>query len=148
MIMQWIQDLGPWSWLVLGLILLGLEIVVPGSFFVWLGLAAMIVGVAALLVVWPWQAQIVVFAVLALVLVILGRRFFSGAHQTDRPFLNARAEGYVGTTHVLAEPIVNGQGRVRIDDTNWRLTGPDLPAGSRVKVVGTDGGAVLKVAAA
>jgi membrane protein implicated in regulation of membrane protease activity len=49
---------------------------------------------------------------------------------------------------VLAEPIVNGQGRVRIDDTNWRLTGPDLPAGTRVKVIGTDGGAVLKVAAA
>jgi membrane protein implicated in regulation of membrane protease activity len=147
MVMQWIQNLGPWSWLVLGLILLGLEIVVPGSFFVWFGLAAMIVGVAALLIVWPWQAQIVVFAFLALGLVILGRRFFSAKSQSDRPFLNARAEGYVGTTHVLAEPIVHGQGRVRIDDTNWRLVGPDLPAGARVKVVSTDG-AVLKVAAA
>ena len=146
MIMQWIQDLGPWSWLVIGLILLGLEIVVPGSFFVWLGLAAMIVGVAALLVVIPWQAQIVGFAVLALILVFLGRRFFSLKGQSDRPFLNSRAEGYVGSTHVLAEPIVNGQGRVRIDDANWRVVGPDLPAGARVKVVSTDG-AVLKVAA-
>lgn len=147
MIMQWIQDLGPWSWLVVGLILLGLEIIVPGSFFVWLGLAAMIVGVLALLVVVPWQAQIVGFAVLALVLVFLGRRFFSLKSQSDRPFLNSRAEGYVGSTHVLAEPIVNGLGRVRIDDANWRVVGPDLPAGSRVKVVSTDG-AVLKVAAA
>jgi membrane protein implicated in regulation of membrane protease activity len=146
MVMDLIRDLGPWTWWVVGLILLGLEIIVPGSFFVWFGVSAMIVGAAALLIDWPWEAQIVVFAILALVLVIVGRRFFSGRGASDRPYLNLRADRYIGTTHVIADPIVNGQGRVRIDDTNWRITGPDLPAGSRVKVVATDG-PVLKVEA-
>ena len=65
--------------------------------------------------------------------------------QGDEPLLNERAERLVGKSYVLAEPIVDGKGRIKIDDANWRITGPDLPSGTRIRVVGHDG-AVLTVA--
>ncbi len=145
MILLAIQQLGPWSWWVFGLILLALEIVVPGNVFVWFGVAALITGVLALFADFGWQVELIVFVVLAVVLVIAGRRIFARQSQPgEQPFLNDRAHRLVGSSYMLSEPIVDGRGRVRIDDTNWRITGPDLPSGARVKVVDADG-AVLKV---
>ena len=140
MILETIRQLGPWSWWIVGLVLLALEIVVPGNVFVWFGIAAILTGALALFTDWGWQAELIVFVVLALVLVIVGRRAFSrDAETSEQPYLNERANRLVGGTHVLTAPIVDGQGRIRVDDTNWRVTGPDLPSGSRVKVVGADG---------
>jgi inner membrane protein len=145
MILNTIHQLGPWSWWVFGLILLALEIVVPGNVFVWFGVAALITGGMALFVHLGWQVELIVFVVLALVLVVVGRRLFARASQPgEQPFLNDRAHRLVGSTYMLSAPIVDGHGQVRVDDTNWRVTGPDLPSGTRVKVVGADG-AVLKV---
>ena len=145
MILQAINQLGPWSWWVFGLILLALEIVVPGNVFVWFGVAALITGAMALFVHFGWQVELIVFVVLALVLVIAGRRFFARQSQPgEQPFLNDRAHRLVGNSYMLSEPIVDGHGRVRIDDSNWRIIGPDLPSGTRVTVTGADG-AVLKV---
>ena len=88
MILDAIAALGPWSWLVLGLVLLALEIVVPGTFFLWFGVAAAIIGIVALLVDFPWQFQTIAFVVLALVLVFAGRRIFSHSAQPgDQPLL-------------------------------------------------------------
>ena len=67
---------------------------------------------------------------------------------TDRPFLNRRADGYVGRVFTLDKPIVDGVGTVRIDDTVWRVSGPDCPAGSRVKIARADGVSLLVEAAA
>jgi membrane protein implicated in regulation of membrane protease activity len=66
---------------------------------------------------------------------------------TDTPFLNRRAESYVGRVFTLDKPIVNGTGAVRIDDTIWRVSGPDCPAGSRVRVASADGANLLVQAA-
>ena len=63
---------------------------------------------------------------------------------TDQPFLNRRADALVGRTFTLEKPIVDGHGTVRIDDSVWRITGADVPAGRRVKVVRVEGTA-LKV---
>jgi membrane protein implicated in regulation of membrane protease activity len=145
--MQQIVDyLGPWTWFVGGLILLALEVVLPGSFFLWFGISAIIVGVGALIFpAFTWQAEAVVFVVLAVVLVIVGRRYFALAFPRTRPTgLNERAVRIVGMETVLGEPIVDGKGRIRVDDTVWRVTGPDMPSGSRIKVTGADG-TVLKV---
>ena len=145
MILDAIRLLGPWSWLVLGLILLGLEILVPGNVFVWFGVAALLTGALAFFAVVGWQVELIVFVVLAVVLVIVGRRVFARESEPgEQPFLNDRAHRLVGNTYMLSAPIVDGHGRVRIDDTNWRITGPDLPSGTRVKVIDADG-AVLKV---
>lgn len=145
MILATVHQLGPWSWWVLGLVLLALEIAVPGNIFVWFGVAALLTGVLALLTDFGWQVELIVFVVLAVGLVVVGRRAFGRQAQPgEQPFLNDRAHRLVGSTYMLAAPIVDGHGRVRIDDTNWRVTGPDLPSGTRVRVVDADG-PVLKV---
>jgi membrane protein implicated in regulation of membrane protease activity len=131
-------SIGPWAWIVAGLVLLGLELMAPGVFLMWFGIAALLTGGIAFLTDFTWQIDLLIFVVLAIAAVIVGRRTFNRG-TGEQPLLNQRAQRLVGTTYVLAEPIVDGQGRVRIDDTMWRISGPDLPAGARVRVAGVDG---------
>ena len=134
-----IVSLGIWNWFIAGLILLGLEVIAPGAFMMWLGLAALLVGAISLAIDWPWQAQIVAFAVFAIASIPLWRRFIRQNQQApDQPFLNRRIEGMVGNVFTLETPIVDGVGTVRVGDTIWRVNGPDGPAGSRVTVTRVD----------
>ena len=142
-----VSSLGVWTWWILGVVLLALEVLAPGNVFVWFGIAAILTGILAFFVDLPWQTEALIFVALALVLAIVGRRYFAReSKKGEQPFLNERAARLVGQNFVLAEPIVDGKGRLRIDDTNWRVTGPDLPSGTRVRVTGSDG-AVLSVGA-
>jgi inner membrane protein len=143
--LQIIDDLGPWTWWIAGLVLLALEIFVPGNVFVWLGIAAIVTGAVALLGAFGWQVDLIVFGVLALALVIVGRRYFARAAGSEEPLLNQRATRLIGAVHVLSEPIVDGRGRLRIADANWLIAGPDLPSGTRIRITGHDG-SVLSVA--
>ena len=147
MILDFIDDLGAWAWWVGGAILLAIEILAPGNVFVWFGIAAVLTGTAALVTDIAWQYQLLIFAVLAIALVLVGRRYFGRAGASEEPLLNERATRLIGQSYVLGEPIVAGNGRIRIDDTIWRLTGPDLPSGTRVRIVGHDG-SVLQAALA
>lgn len=148
MILDLVKSLGGWSWWVLGLVLLGIEVLAPGFFFLWFGIAAILVGVSALLIDWPWQTQVLGFVVLSVITALIGRRFAGTSdEETADPHLNLRASRLAGRTFVLSEPIVEGSGRVRIDDSVWQVRGPDAPAGTRVVVTGADG-AVLEVKAA
>jgi inner membrane protein len=132
--------LGSWNWLIAGLVLMGLEVLVPGVFLLWLGLAALLVGVVSLFADWVWQVQVIAFAAFSLAAVPLWRRLASqGATNANSLFLNRRADALVGRVFTLDKPIMDGAGTVRIDDTVWRVRGPDSPAGSRVKIVRADG---------
>lgn len=146
---QMFTTLGTWNWLIFGFILMALELLAPGVFLFWLGLAALLVGLLSFVVEPSWQTQLLMFAVFAAAAVPLWRRFAltSRAASTSNPFLNRRTDALVGREFTLERPIVGGSGTVRIDDTIWRVAGPDAPAGSRVKIVSADG-ASLTVAAA
>jgi inner membrane protein len=136
-------SLGIWDWFIAGGVLLVLEVLAPGVFMLWLGLAAILVGLISLIIDWPWQAQFVAFAVFSLAAIPLWRRLAHSVGQsTDQPFLNRRTASYVGRVFTLEKPIVDGVGTIGIDDTVWRVTGPDTPAGSRVKVTRVDGAAL------
>lgn len=146
--------LGGWAWIILGVVLLGLEILAPGTFMLWFGLAAIATGAVALgfdlagSAALGWQAEVVVFLVLSLVAVFGGRRLFRGrAEPADDEGLNRRAARCIGRETTLADPIVDGAGRIRLDDTTWRVSGPDLPVGVRVRVVGADGPRLVVAAA-
>lgn len=144
MISRIILELGPWTWWVIGLVLLSAEVLMPGVFLIWIGIAAIIVGSISFLFwgepFWAWQLQIGIFAVLSVASAIIGRRILAANETpTDEPLLNKRSEGLVGRTAVLAEPIANGRGRIQLDDTYWVVSGPDLPAGTRVEVEAADG---------
>lgn len=138
--MSTLAAIDPWGWFVLGGVLLVAEILLPGAFLLWLGLAALATGALALLVVVGWQIQVLAFAALAVASILIGRRVSPApGAASDRPFLNRRAESQVGRVFTLETPIVEGSGRVRIDDSIWRITGPDLPAGAKVIVLKVDG---------
>ena len=143
------STLGTWNWLIFGFILMALELTAPGVFLFWLGLSALLVGGLSFAIHPSWQAQLLMFAVLAVAAVPAWRYFARSAssHSVSNPFLNRRTEAMVGREFTLEKPIVDGSGTVRIDDTIWRVAGPDVPAGSRVKIVQADG-ASLTVAAA
>jgi inner membrane protein len=142
--LAWLVSLGTWDWFILAALLFLLEVLAPGMFMLWLGLAAVIMGIVASTIALSWQVQLIGFAVLALVLVPAWRHFATKVEKpAESPFLNRRAEGYVGRVFTLDKPIIDGSGAVRIDDTIWRVSGPDCPAGSRVRVAGTDGANLL-----
>jgi membrane protein implicated in regulation of membrane protease activity len=143
MIDRVLLELGPWNWMVLGFVLLVAEVAAPGIFMLWIGIAALLVGAASLLLwdagLWTWQVQVLVFLVLSLLSAYAGKKLMGGRNQpTDQPLLNRRGEQMIGRTATLAEPIREGRGRIQIGDTLWRVSGPDLPAGTRVKVVGAN----------
>jgi membrane protein implicated in regulation of membrane protease activity len=143
------STLGTWNWLIFGVVLMALELLAPGVFLFWLGLAALLVGLLSFVINPSWQLQILLFAVFAASAVPLWRRLarHTSAVSKSNPFLNKRADALVGRVFTLEKPIIDGSGTVRIDDTVWRVAGPDTPAGSRVKIVRADG-ASLTVAAA
>jgi len=141
--------LGTWNWLIFGVVLMALELIAPGVFLFWLGLAALLTGLMSFAFTPSWQVQILMFAIFAAAAVPLWRRVARSntAVSASNPFLNKRADALVGRVFTLEKPIVDGAGTVRIDDTVWRVAGPDAPAGSRVKIVQADG-ASLTVAVA
>ncbi|SRR6266545_7765573 len=146
--MSWIVSLGHWNWFIAAVALFLVEIIAPGSFMMWLGLSALLVGAISLAVNWSWQAQLIAFAVFAVAAIPVWRYFARKVEApVDRPFLNRRPEGYVGRVFTLDKPIVDGIGTIRIDDTVWRVTGPDCPAGSRVKISRAEGADLMVEAA-
>jgi len=139
--MEWLKQIAFWHWWILAGVLLILELSSPVFFFLWLGFAAAAVGF--LLLVFPSipvEAQLVLFGILSVVAVLAWRRYREVRPPTsDQPLLNQRGQQYAGRIFTLNKPIVNGVGKVEVDDSTWRVKGPDLPAGTRVKVTGVDG---------
>lgn len=143
-IVEFLLAYGPWAWIIAGLILLALELVIPGGFLLWLGIAGIVTGLAAMIQPLSLPMQWGLFGVLSLIAIFAWLRFFRTRPQvTDRPYLNRRAERLVGREAVLDDPVTGGYGRLVLEDTVWRVAGPDLPAGTRVKIVGADGTVLL-----
>jgi inner membrane protein len=132
---------GSWFWFILaGLLLIG-ELLSPGIFLMWLAGAAAITGVLDLALGLSWTAEILVFGVASLLLVLASWKYVTRSWNpaSDQPHLNQRHGAYVGREYVLEQPIVNGAGKLRIEDALWNVDGPDLPTGARVKVTGVNG---------
>ncbi len=137
-------SLGAWNWLILAGLFLVLELLAPGIFLIWFGIAAGIVGALALLFDVAWQWQLILFAALSLAAVLTARKFLrTDDAQRDRPLLNRRAQQHVGKSYLVSDAIENGRGKVKIGDTLWRAEGPDAAQGTRVKVIGTDGATLM-----
>ena len=136
------------TWAAVALLLMAAETVVPGAFLLWMGFAAAAVFLLVLVAPGiPLLAQVAAFVVLSFVSVQVYRKWFRRAERpSDRPLLNRRAEQNIGMVLTLDQAIVGGRGRVRIGDSSWIAEGPDLPAGTRERVVAVEG-VVLKVQA-
>jgi len=131
-----------WHWLTFAVALIILEVFSPGAFFLWLGIAAGCIGFV--LLVKPevsWQIQFIIFALLSVASIVTWRllRGFFPEKEAEVPNLNRRAQQYIGRTFNLIEPIVNGTGKIHVDDSTWRVRGEDAPVDSQIRVTGVDG---------
>jgi membrane protein implicated in regulation of membrane protease activity len=139
--MEWMTQINFWHWWILAGMLLILELTSPVFFFLWLAFSAAAVGF--LLLVFPdipVEGQLVLFGVLSVVAVLAWRKYREVHPQvSDQPLLNQRGQQYTGRIFTLDHAIVNGVGKVEVDDSTWRVKGADLPAGTRVRVIGVDG---------
>jgi membrane protein implicated in regulation of membrane protease activity len=135
------NELQAWHWALAGIVFLILEIFAPGVFFMWMGFAAGIVaGIVWLASDLAWQIQVLTFAALSILTVVAGRKLMDRFPLTsEEPTLNRRGEQYIGRRFTLEEPIVNSEGRIRVDDTTWKIRGADCDAGNKVTVTGVDG---------
>ncbi|WAC63114.1 NfeD family protein [Pseudoxanthomonas sp. SL93] len=129
------------GWAAVALLLFAAETMAPGAFMLWMGFAAALVFLGVLLVDGiPLLAQVAAFVVLSFISIQIYRTWFRGkARESDKPLLNRRAEQLVGKVATLDQAIMGGRGRVKIDDAFWVVDGPDLPVGTRVRVVAVDG---------
>jgi len=134
-VLTYLWNLGPWTWLIIAVVLFVLETVVPGVHFLWFGVAAVAVGVLAMATGFGFPWQLVAFALISVATGFWVRRFVRPEHvHSDLPDLNLRGAQYVGRRVVVAEPIANGRGKVKVGDTVWAAEGADAPAGAEVVV--------------
>lgn len=130
-----------WHWMALGVALAAVETVLPGAFFLWLGIAAIVTGLVKLIIPGMGiEGQAIVFAVCAVVSTIIWLMLWRRRPiDSDKPDLNERGERMIGRQLTLEEPMTNGEGTAKVGDTMWRIRGPDFVRGTRVKVVDVDG---------
>jgi membrane protein implicated in regulation of membrane protease activity len=141
-----LTELQYWHWWIAGVGLVAVEGLLPGTFFLWLGVSAGVTGLVLLLLPeFGWQYQVLVFSVLSVGSIYGGRKLWRpGAEPSDEPALNRRALQYVGRVVTLEKAITGGRGKARVGDSLWLVAGEDLPAGTEVRVTGVDG-TVLEV---
>lgn len=129
-----------WHWWVACIVLVILEVFVPGTFFLWMGVSAAVVGgILWLMPSMEWEWQFFLFAILSVISIVLWRiRQRSHPTVTEDPNVNQRTKRYIGRTFTLSEPIIDGVGKIYVDDSQWRVTGPDCEAGKKVKVTSAE----------
>jgi membrane protein implicated in regulation of membrane protease activity len=131
-----------WYWLVIGLIFFGIELLAPGTFFLWLGLAALVVAGVSAIHMYVWSVQLILFGITSVIIIWLGRPFYEKL-SLHRNGLNQRAHRLIGVILLLDQPIVNGHSRITVGDSTWGIIGPDSKAGVKVKVIEIEGNSLV-----
>lgn len=142
-------DVDPaWYWLIAAGLLAITELAVPGVFLVWLAGAALLTGLVTFITGIALPAQLVLFGIASIAMVVIGRQAYSRMdHRTSDPLLNDRGGRLIGQVVTVVAPIENGEGRVKVGDSVWSARGADAPAGARVRIAGTQGSCLLVVPA-
>lgn len=143
--MNFIENLeAGWLWMIGGVLLLIAEIIAPGFFLVFIGAAAIAAGLFTLLFDLGVAGQLTLFAVYAIVAVMIGRKVYANAAvDAGDPLLNDRAARLVGRTVTVIEDVDEHSGRVRVGDSEWSARGGPGSAGERVRITGVEGNCLL-----
>ena len=126
-----------WHWWIIAVLLVIIEILAPTFFALWMAIAAFLTGVALFLMPeMQWEYQVFLFALLSVISIVVWRHYYiKNPIATDEPLLNRRGEQYIGRVITLKEPIIDGHGKVQVDDSTWKIEGKDCPTGTKIKVV-------------
>jgi membrane protein implicated in regulation of membrane protease activity len=139
--MEWLDQIEFWHWLIAAVVMIIIEMVLPAAYFLWMGISAFVVGLSIYVIPdMPVLIQVIIFGVLSVVCLVLYKRHKkSNPNVNDQPNLNRRGEQYVGRSFTLEEAIVNGVGKIKVDDSTWKVKGSDMPVGMKVRVMSVDG---------
>ncbi len=133
-----------WLWLIAATALGIAELVIPGVYLIWIGAAALVTGIATLLLPLPLVAQFGLFALTAFAAILAGRRYLlNNPIISDDPKLNDRGARLIGSIVIAVEPVDGAHGRVKVGDGVWSARGADADIGDRCRVTGIDGGILL-----
>lgn len=128
-----------WMWLILACLLMTIEILTGTAFFLWLSISSAIVGVLVFLnPEMSWYIQLTLASILTIMSILIWKRWgkmIPATPREDNLHLNRRGQQYVGRTFVLVQAIENGSGKIKVDDSLWKVSGEDAPIGTKVKVV-------------
>jgi len=130
-----------WYWWVAALALLVVEILAPGFFFLWMAISGFVTGaIVFLLPAISTTMQVLIFSVLSVATIIVWK-FYGKKYpiESDHPLLNKRGVQYIGRVFSLHEPIENGQGKIKVDDSIWKVHGEDCDINTKVKVIACRG---------
>ena len=143
--MDWLDGFAAhWVWLTLGLVLAGLEMLLPGIYLIWLALAAIVTGVLTLTLDLSLPFQVIDFVFLSLIIAFSAKRVLRERPiESSDPLMNRRGARLVGETAVVVQAIEHGSGRIKLGDSEWIAHGPNVAAGERVRVSGSDGAILL-----
>jgi membrane protein implicated in regulation of membrane protease activity len=142
--MDWFSGNEHWVWLTLGLVLAGLEMLVPGVYLIWLAVAAIITGVLTYTLELSMPAQVIDFVFLSLIIAFSAKRFLRDKPiESSDPLMNRRGARMVGETALVVQAIEHGSGRVKLGDSEWIARGPNVAAGERVRISGSEGAILL-----
>jgi membrane protein implicated in regulation of membrane protease activity len=135
---------GGWLWMIGGIVLLTAEILVPGVFLVWIGIAAVVTGLFALLLGVGLAGQLGLFALYSLLAVMAGRRFYAvtGIEHND-PGLNNPALRLIGRRVVVVTAVDEDSGRVRVGDSEWSARGGPAEPGEKVRITAVEGNRLI-----
>ncbi len=130
-----------WNWWVLALVLLVIELLAPGFFFLWMATSGFITGLLLLLI--PGisvEIQVLFFSVLSVAAITVWK-LYGKQHTiaTDHPLLNKRGAQYIGRVFSLYKAIENGEGKIKVDDSIWKVHGQDCTINTKVKVIAIRG---------
>lgn len=145
---QFFEELVFWHWWAFAAILLIAEVALPITFFLWMSIAAAITGLLVFAIDMSWQVQFLSFSVLTVLSIVASRIYLrKNPVENNHSNLNRRGEQHIGKTYTLETGIQNGSGKVRVGDSLWRVEGPELSAGTRVKVNSVNGNSFVVSAA-
>jgi len=143
--MELFENLEYWHWGILGAIFLILEMFVMGAFFLFTGLSAFVVLIVMLIVPITWPVQFIIWGILSVITMTMWKLW--RAKNPPAPLesnINKRAHQYIDRTFTLIDPIENGFGKIKVDDSIWKVEcSEDMPEGAKVKITDADG-VVLK----
>ena len=136
---DFLTELTWWHWIVGAIALAAIETFMPGAVAIWFAASAALIGLLLVVVPLPWQWQWVMFAVLGIVAMLLYRHYKKANPEViEQPNLNRRGLQYVGQVFPLVEAMRDGAGKIQVGDSVWKVSGPDAPVGTRVRVTGAD----------
>lgn len=129
-----------WLWTIGGILLLMLEMLAPGVFLIFIGVAAIATGIFTLLFDLALPGQLSLFVIYSLLAVMAGRRFYANKEDNSSdPLLNDRGARLVGKIVTVVEAVDDHSGRVRVGDGDWSARGGPAQPGERVRIAGIDG---------